>query len=87
MRHIVEADTRRLYRIIDFKRDKVNIPGVVETIEYDPNRSAFICRLSNTGTARRRYIIHALGNLKVGQEIISSADNQVDILPGNSPCP
>ncbi len=80
MRHI-GGGHKRLYRIIDFKRDKVNIPGVVEAIEYDPNRSAFICRIKYRD-GERRYIIHALG-MKVGQEIIS-ADNQVDILPGNS---
>ncbi len=59
---------KRQYRIIDFKRDKLEIPGVVETIEYDPNRSAFIL---------------APLNLKVGQALVSS-DKQVDILPGNS---
>jgi len=72
---------KRLYRIIDFKRDKINIPGIVETIEYDPNRSAYICRIKYRD-GEKRYILHALG-MKVGQEIVS-AENQVDILPGNS---
>ena len=72
---------KRLYRIIDFKRDKIDIPGVVETVEYDPNRSAFIS-LVRYRDGERRYILSPL-NLKVGQEIVSSAA-QVDILPGNA---
>jgi len=72
---------KRLYRLIDFKRDKIEIPGVVETIEYDPNRSAFIS-LIKYADGERRYILAPL-NLEVGQEIISS-QKQVDILPGNS---
>jgi large subunit ribosomal protein L2 len=72
---------KRLYRIIDFKRDKLEVPGVVETIEYDPNRSAFIS-LIKYQDGERRYIL-APENLKVGQEVIS-ADRQVDILPGNA---
>lgn len=72
---------KRLYRIIDFKRDKVNIPGVVETVEYDPNRSSYICRVKYLD-GERRYILHALG-MKVGQQVVSS-DSQADILPGNA---
>ncbi len=72
---------RRIYRQMDFKRDKINIPGVVETIEYDPNRSAFIS-LIKYKDGERRYILTPL-NMKVGQTIISS-DTQVDILPGNA---
>ncbi len=72
---------RRLYRIIDFKRDKIDIPGIVETIEYDPNRSAFIS-LIKYKDGEKRYILSPL-NLTVGQTIISS-DKQVDILPGNA---
>ncbi len=72
---------KRLYRIIDFKRNKVNVPGVVETIEYDPNRSAFIS-LIKYKDGERRYILTPL-NLKVGQTIISS-NEQTDILPGNA---
>lgn len=72
---------RRLYRVIDFKRDKINIPGLVETIEYDPNRSSFIS-LIKYKDGERRYILAPL-NLKVGQTVIS-ADKQVDILPGNA---
>lgn len=72
---------KRQYRIIDFKRDKIDIPGIVETVEYDPNRSAFIS-LVKYKDGERRYILSPL-NLKVGQTIVSS-DKQVDILPGNA---
>lgn len=72
---------KRKYRIIDFKRDKLEIPGVVETIEYDPNRSAFIS-LIKYKDGEKRYILAPL-NLKAGQAVVSS-DKQVDILPGNS---
>lgn len=71
----------RAYRIIDFKREKMDVPGVVETIEYDPNRSAIIS-LIKYKDGERRYILTPL-NLKVGQTIISS-DKQVDVLPGNA---
>ena len=72
---------RRLYRIIDFKRDKIDVPGIVETIEYDPNRSAFIS-LIKYKDGEKRYILSPL-TLTVGQTVISS-DTQVDILPGNA---
>jgi large subunit ribosomal protein L2 len=72
---------KKLYRIIDFKRDKIGIPGVVETVEYDPNRSSFIS-LVKYRDGERRYILYAVG-LKVGQEIVST-DQQADILPGNA---
>src|ERR671918_1483533 len=70
---------RRLYRIIDFKRDKLNIPGKVATIEYDPNRSARIA-LVTYADGEKRYILQALG-LKVGDTIV--AGDNVDILTGN----
>ena len=72
---------KRLYRVIDFKRNKIDIPGEVETIEYDPNRSAFIS-LIKYRDGERRYILAPM-NLTVSQAIISS-NKQVDILPGNS---
>lgn len=72
---------KRLYRIIDFKRDKIDIPGNVETIEYDPNRSAFIS-LVKYQDGERRYILAPM-NLKVSQEVVTST-KQVDILPGNA---
>jgi len=60
---------KKLYRIIDFKRDKFNIPATVKTIEYDPNRSAYIALL-NYVDGEKRYIVAPQG-IKVGQEIIS----------------
>src|SRR2546425_2214345 len=71
---------KRLYRIIDFKRDKKNIPGKISTIEYDPNRSARIA-LVTYADGEKRYILHPLG-LKVGDTIV--AGDTVDILPGNA---
>ena len=70
---------KRLYRIIDFKRDKAGIPGTVATIEYDPNRSARIA-LINYVDGEKRYILQPVG-LKVGDKII--AGDNVDILTGN----
>jgi large subunit ribosomal protein L2 len=72
---------KKLYRVIDFKRDKIDIPGTVETVEYDPNRSSFIS-LVKYRDGERRYIIYPTG-LKVGQDIVST-DRQADILPGNA---
>ena len=71
---------RRLYRIIDFKRDKINIPGKVVTVEYDPNRSARIA-LVQYADGEKRYILQPSG-LKVGDSIM--AGDTVDILPGNT---
>ena len=61
---------KRRYRIIDFKRDKMGVPGKVATIEYDPNRSARIA-LIHFVDGEKRYILHAL-NLQVGDEIVTS---------------
>src|ERR671910_3865541 len=71
---------KRLYRIIDFKRDKAGIPGTVATIEYDPNRSARIALLTYAD-GEKRYILQPVG-LKVGDTIVAGAS--VDILPGNA---
>jgi large subunit ribosomal protein L2 len=70
---------KRLYRIIDFKRDKRDIPAKVSTVEYDPNRSARIA-LVTYSDGEKRYILQPLG-LKVGDTIVSGEN--VDILPGN----
>jgi large subunit ribosomal protein L2 len=70
---------RRLYRIIDFKRDKKDIPGKVSTVEYDPNRSARIA-LITYADGEKRYILQPMG-VKVGDTIVSG--DSVDILPGN----
>ena len=61
---------KRQYRIIDFKRNKFDIPAIVKTIEYDPNRSAFIALVAYKD-GEKRYIIAPAG-LTVGQEIINS---------------
>lgn len=71
---------KRKYRIIDFKRNKDNIPAKVATIEYDPNRSAFIALL-HYADGEKRYIIAPKG-LKVGMTL-ESGDN-VDIVIGNA---
>ena len=67
------------YRIIDFKRDKVDVKGTVATIEYDPNRTCNIA-LVNYEDGEKRYILAPVG-LTVGQEVLSSAE--ADIKPGN----
>lgn len=71
---------KRLYRLIDFKRDKKGIPARVEAVEYDPNRSARIALLCYAD-GERRYIL-APDQLKVGDAVISGED-KVDIKPGN----
>lgn len=68
MRHIGGGHKRR-YRIIDFKRDKFNIPAEVLTVEYDPNRSARICLLQYAD-GEKRYILAPEG-VTVGQTLIS----------------
>ncbi|OGF61675.1 MAG: 50S ribosomal protein L2 [Candidatus Fischerbacteria bacterium RBG_13_37_8] len=70
---------KRRYRIIDFKRDKVGIKAKVRSVEYDPNRSAFIA-LVVYQDGEKRYILWPEG-LKVGSTILSSPE--ADILPGN----
>src|SRR5437016_9231598 len=70
---------KRMYRVIDFKRDKRDIPAKVATIEYDPNRSARIALLTYAD-GEKRYILQPIG-LKVGDTIV--AGQTVDILPGN----
>ena len=71
---------KRMYRVIDFKRDKRDIPAKVSTIEYDPNRSARIALLTYAD-GEKRYILQPAG-LKVGETIV--AGQSVDILPGNA---
>ena len=71
---------KRRYRIIDFKRDKFGIPARVESIEYDPNRSARIALLVYAD-GERRYIIAPLG-LKVGDTVVSGPE--ADIRVGNA---
>jgi large subunit ribosomal protein L2 len=70
---------RRLYRIIDFRRDKTDVLAKVATIEYDPNRSARIALL-HYADGEKRYILAPVG-IKVGDRIVSS--DTADIKPGN----
>ena len=71
---------RRKYRIIDFKRDKADMPATVLTLEYDPNRTAHIA-LVQYEDGEKRYII-APNGLKVGDVVVSGAG--ADIKPGNA---
>ncbi len=71
---------KRFYRIIDFKRDKVGIPARVATVEYDPNRSAFIALL-HYADGDKRYILQPVG-LKVGDKVVSGPE--ADIVVGNA---
>lgn len=71
---------KRKYRIIDFRRNKLNIPGVVTAIEYDPNRSARIALITYKD-GEKRYILSAQG-LKVGATVVSGA--QAEVKPGNA---
>jgi large subunit ribosomal protein L2 len=66
---------KRIYRIMDFKRDKLNIPCTVETIEYDPNRTARIALLKYAD-GERRYILAPL-SVKVGDSLISGPDSEI----------
>lgn len=71
---------RRKYRIIDFKRQKFDVSGTVKTLEYDPNRSAFIALLEYED-GEKNYIV-APNGLKVGDTVVAS--ESADIKPGNA---
>mgnify|MGYP000699687185 CR=1 FL=1 len=71
---------RKKYRVIDFKRDKMDVPATVLRLEYDPNRSAFIA-LVQYEDGEKRYIIAPVG-LKAGHKIMTGPE--ADILPGNA---
>jgi large subunit ribosomal protein L2 len=71
---------KRRYRVIDFRRDKYNVPGTVVAVEYDPNRTSRIALISYAD-GEKRYILHPVG-LSVGDKVIAS--NAADIKPGNS---
>ncbi len=73
---------RRKYRVIDFKRNLTGIPATVLSLEYDPNRSAFIALVQYDNEKKeKRYIIAPVG-LKVGDTVVSGPD--ADIKPGNA---
>jgi large subunit ribosomal protein L2 len=71
---------KRQYRVIDFKRDKTGVPARVATVEYDPNRSAFISLL-HYADGDKRYILYPSG-LKVGDRVLSGPE--ADIVVGNA---
>lgn len=73
---------KRYYRIIDFKRNKYDIPAKVISIEYDPNRNARIALLCYAD-GEKNYIIAPAG-LKTGDKIISSRKDEIEIKPGNA---
>jgi len=73
---------KRMYRIVDFKRDKLDVKGKVIAIEYDPNRSTRLA-LVEYPDKERRYILAPLG-LNVGDEVISSEKPGIEMKPGNT---
>ena len=72
---------KRMYRVVDFVRNRLDIPAKVLAIEYDPNRSARIA-LIQYKDGLKSYILAPL-ELKVGVEIASTVDKDIDMLPGN----
>jgi large subunit ribosomal protein L2 len=79
VRHI-GGGHRRKYRVIDFLRDKMEIPAKVASLEYDPNRTAYIALL-HYADGEKRYILAPL-NLNVGDSVVAS--DKADIKPGNN---
>lgn len=71
---------KRRYRLIDFKRNKYDVPGKVMSVEYDPNRNANIA-LIQYEDGEKRYILHPL-KLEIGRTVMSS--EKAEIMPGNS---
>ena len=71
---------KRLYRMVDFKRRKADVPGTVERLEYDPNRTAFIALIAYED-GEKSYIL-APQRLSVGDTVVSG--EQVDVKPGNA---
>lgn len=71
---------KRKYRRIDFRRDKIGVPGVIREIEYDPNRTAHIA-LVVYADGEKRYILH-VRDMKVGDAVMSGPE--ADIKPGNA---
>lgn len=76
-----EGGAKKLYRIIDFKRNKFGVPGTVATVEYDPYRNCRICMVSYAD-GDKRYVLQPNG-LNVG-DVIEAAEAGLDIKPGNA---
>jgi large subunit ribosomal protein L2 len=68
---------KRLYRTIDFRRDKKEVPGKIKTIEYDPNRNAYIC-MTNYADGVKKYILCPRG-IETGDTIISGPTSPISI--------
>jgi large subunit ribosomal protein L2 len=68
---------KRLYRTIDFLRNKKNVSGKIKTIEYDPNRNAYVC-LTNYEDGQKKYILCPRG-IKIGDTIISGPTSPISI--------
>lgn len=66
---------KKLYRLIDFKREKLGVPAIVVSVEYDPNRNCFICLL-NYKDGEKRYIL-APDGIKIGEEVVSAENAPV----------
>jgi large subunit ribosomal protein L2 len=75
-----QAGAKKIYRIIDFKRNKFGVPGTVAAIEYDPYRNCRIA-LVNYADGEKRYILAPVG-VKVGDVVVAS--ETADIIPGNA---
>jgi len=71
----------KLYRLVDFKRNKVNVPASVLRLEYDPNRTAFIALIEYQDDTKEKAYIIAPNKLKVGDVVVSA--ERTDVLPGN----
>jgi large subunit ribosomal protein L2 len=71
---------KQFYRIIDFKRNKLNVPGTIERLEYDPNRTAHIALIKYID-GERRYIL-APSKIKVGDQVLSGEKTEIN--PGNA---
>jgi len=69
--------SKRLYRLIDFKRNKDGVPAVVKTVEYDPNRNANICLLFYAD-GEKRYILAPVG-LNVGDKVVSGPEAEIKV--------
>lgn len=68
---------KRLFRVIDFKRDKFDVTGRVVSIEYDPNRTSFIAQI-NYKDGEKRYILAPLG-LEIGDEVVSGEKAEIKV--------
>jgi len=73
---------KQKYRVIDFRRNKTGIPAVVDSIQYDPNRTAFVALLHYVD-GEKRYILSPDG-MKPGDRVISVNSGSADIMPGNA---